>query len=148
MSCQAARQLIQDSLDDTLPRAAQDELQSHLAGCESCAQDHTSLLAAVSVLEALPRVTAPPELLSRLSPELDALASQRPPRRKRVWAWVPGGAIAAGLLIALSVMQFQPAAGPVAEQMAMEPPSSEEILEWVDASAEPGDLFASDLFAF
>ncbi len=143
MSCQAARQLIQDSLDGTLPQASQDELSSHLADCESCKQDHASLLAAVSSLEALPRVAAPAELLSRLAPELDALASQRPrAARKRAWAWVPGGAIAAGLLIALSVTQFQPAADPVPDQVAMESPSAEEILEWVDASAEPSDIFS------
>lgn len=141
MNCQAARQLIQDSLDGSLPPSDADALQEHLARCESCAQDQMSLQATVSALEALPRVTAPPELLSRLSPALDALSSpQAAPRRK--WAWVPGGAIAAGLLVALALTQFQPASQPEAEQVAMEPPSATEILDWVNASAEPADLFS------
>ncbi len=139
MSCQAARQLIQDSLDGDMPQAAQDELFQHLDRCESCAQDHASLSAAVSELEALPRVTAPPELLSRLSPQLDALSRRRKAPRQVVWA--SGGAIAAGLLIALSLTQFQPAGLSGPDQLAMEPPSSEEILEWVDASADPAELF-------
>jgi anti-sigma factor RsiW len=138
MSCQAARQLIQDSLDGDMPQAAQDELFHHLERCESCAQDHASLSAAVSELEALPRIAAPPELLSRLSPQLDALSRRR--KAPRQVAWASGGAIAAGLLIAL-MTQFQPAGLPGPDQVAMEPPTSEEILEWVDASADPTELF-------
>ena len=141
MSCQAARQLIQDALDGALPDAERQELLGHLEGCESCAQDHASLSAAVAGLEALPRVTAPPELLSRLSPALDALGEVRASRRKTAWKWVPGGAIAAGLLIALSLTRLQPAILPSPEQIAMEPPTSAEILQWLDASADPADLF-------
>jgi predicted anti-sigma-YlaC factor YlaD len=141
MTCQAARQMIQDSLDGALPQAIQDELQQHLAGCESCSQDQASLSAAVTALEALPRVTAPPELLSRLSPELDALAAPaKTPRRRAAWAWAPGGAIAAGLLIALSLTRLQPAVSPPPDQLAMEPPSSAEILQWLDASADPAEI--------
>ena len=140
MTSQAARQLIQDSLDGTLPPADQDALQGHMASCESCTQDHASLSAAVSALEALPRVTAPPELLSRLSPELDALARPQASKRRAAWAWAPGGAIAAGLLIALSLTRLQPAVSPPPDQLAMEPPSSAEILQWLDASADPAEL--------
>lgn len=140
MTCQSARQLIQDSLDGMLPPADQDALQLHLASCDTCTQDQTSLSAAVSALEALPRVTAPPELLSRLSPDLDALARPQPTKRRAAWAWAPGGAIAAGLLIALSLTRLQPAVSPPPDQLAMEPPSSAEILEWLDASADPAEI--------
>jgi len=140
MSCQAARQWIQDSLDGNLPAAERQELLGHLAGCESCSRDHASLSAAVAELEALPRLTAPPELLSRLGSELDALAGQRAPHRQTAWKWVPGGAIAAGLLIALTLTRLQPAVSPPPDQLAMEPPSSAEILEWLDASADPAEV--------
>ncbi|MNX11391.1 hypothetical protein D3C86_411510 [compost metagenome] len=140
MSCQAARQWIQTSLDGPMPEADQDALQRHLASCEGCAADYASLSAAVSALEALPHVTAPPDLLSRLSPELDALAGPRAAMRKRIGIWAPGGAIAAGLLIALSLTRLQPAVSPPPDQLAMEPPSAAEILEWVDASADPAEI--------
>ena len=141
MTCQAARQMIQESLDGGLPPAEQEALHGHVATCESCAADQASLAATVSALEALPRVTAPPELLSRLAPELDALSQPQIPVRRRAWAWAPTGAIAAGLLVALALTQFQPTEPQAPDQVAMEPPSAEQILEWVDASAEPSDVF-------
>lgn len=142
MTCQVARQWIQDSLDGTLLPADLEALQGHLETCAACAADHARLREAVSALESLPPVTAPAELLSRLAPELDALSqASAKPARRRAWAWVPTGAIAAGLLVALALTQFQPGPPSDADLVAMEPPSAELILEWVDASAEPMDLF-------
>lgn len=141
MTCQVARQFIQDSLDGSLPQAEREALSQHLAGCAACAQEHASLSKTIEDLAALPRLAAPPELLRRLGPELDAL-SRRPARKPALGAWIPGGAIAAGLLIALGLFQLLPALDPFPQQVAMDFPSSEEILQWVDASADPMDVFA------
>lgn len=146
MSCQSARQLIQDSLDGMLPLSADAELRRHLEGCEGCRRDHASLSQAVSALEALPRIAAPPELLARMTPELDRMDRSRTAAWRR---WAPGGAIAAGLLLALGLTQFQPAdpgsqgpmtLGSLPQEAVVEAPTSAEILQWVDASADPMDF--------
>lgn len=135
MTCQDARLWMQDSLDGTLSPDQRLSLESHLDGCEACRQDDMSLREAVRKLEALPRVTAPPELMLRLGPRLDQLS-----QRKRARRWAPVGMVAAGLLLALGLTRMQPAGAPQApEQFAMEPLTAEEILEWVDASADPDE---------
>lgn len=148
MSCQSARQLIQDSLDGMLLPSNEAELQRHLEGCEGCRRDQSSLSQAVSALEALPRMVAPAELMERMSPELDRLSREASPRR-RMRAWIPAGAIAAGLLVGLALnhqLGSDPlpartaAVAPQPDLLAMEPPSSEQILQWVDASADPMEI--------
>lgn len=134
MSCEAARRLIQGKLDGDLLLAEEEALRAHLSGCEACARDAAALEGVVAALETLPPMPAPEALLSRLKPELDRLS-----RRPKAWRWAVPGAIAAGLVAALSLAQFQ-AGGPASEQVATEPPSAQEILEWVDASADPVDF--------
>ncbi|GEM_PF-2387220 len=136
MNCQAPRQLIQDSLDGNLPQASQAQLLAHLAICEPCSRDLESLQRAVSALEALPRITAPPELLQCLAPQLDQLAL-RTPLLKRV----PARAIAAGFLVAsVAGLAWFGTIPSEPDMVAMEPPSAQEILEWVDASADPAEI--------
>lgn len=135
MTCQDARQWMQDSLDGTLPPDRRLSLDRHLDGCEACRHDAMSLERAVRKLEALPPVSAPPELVLRLGPKLDQLS-----HRQRAWRWAPAGVVAAGLLVALSLTRLQPVGAPPApEQLAMEPLTSEEILEWVDSAADPDE---------
>jgi anti-sigma factor RsiW len=141
MSCDDARRLIQSDLDGDMSDAEADALKAHLGGCTRCAQESAALRQAVAAMDALPALPAPPELMARLGPQLDRLS-----RQKRTWHWAPAGTIAAGLLLALSLGYFQAGSDPTTpgtgrDQLAMEPPSAQEILEWVDASADPTDLF-------
>lgn len=136
MTCEAARLLMQTALDGDLPPGEAEALRGHLDGCEACARDAAALTGAVAALEALPAMPAPPELLARLDPELDRLSRAQQARR-----WAPLGALAAGLIVALSLGQFQERnLGMSPDQLAMDAPSAEEILEWVDAAADPVDF--------
>lgn len=103
-------------VDGELSVAERQELEAHLAGCQSCREELDGLGALVQQLRELPVLSAPPELLASVRRGFDeASAGRAAPRRARVFLR-RAFAIAAGLLLALWVGLGPPVQPPQAPE--------------------------------
>lgn len=107
MTCDEARDRIDDYVDGALDEAAFQEMELHLAGCAECRAEERSLRALLAHAAALPREIAPGrDLWSGIAARLD---EARPAWRRAGWAgWGAGLAAAAGVALALSTALHGP----------------------------------------
>src|SRR5512140_3902734 len=106
MDCRAALGKIEAKADGFLPREAEAELSSHLAGCPACAAEDASISAEGPVLRALTGLRA-----REKAPALDAMWTRvragieetRETRRRssRIgrWVWIPAAVALAALAL-------------------------------------------------
>jgi anti-sigma factor RsiW len=109
MSCNEARELIDDYVDGTLDEAAFQEMELHVAGCAACRAEERSLRALLAHAAALPAEIAPErDLWAGIDARIEAV---RPIwRRPRLLAgWGAVLAAAAGVVLALSAALHGPA---------------------------------------
>ena len=81
-ACEPMAPLIGDLADDRLDRAAREQLDSHLAGCESCRRMANDLLEIRRGSRALPTHAPRPQVWARIAHQL---AAQAPPRPRTFW---------------------------------------------------------------
>jgi Putative zinc-finger len=107
MTCDEARDRIDDYVDGELDEAAFQEMELHLAGCAECRAEERSLRALLAHAAALPREMAPGrDLWAGVEARLD---EARPAWRRPGWAgWGAGLAAAAGVALALSAALHGP----------------------------------------
>lgn len=140
MTCESAREQIQNAVDGRLAPAETEALVLHLHGCASC-RAYSSAMAELdrALSDEASRdaqITAPPELMARLGLE-DGAPVLVPVRvQPSVWRrWLPAGIAAAGLVVAIGIGYFQK---PAPEVASVEAPLSdaEAIHLWIDPEAE------------
>jgi anti-sigma factor RsiW len=107
MTCDEARNRIDDYVDGELDEAAFQEMELHLSGCAECRAEERSLRALLAHAAALPREMAPGrDLWAGIEARLD---QARPAWRRPGWAgWGAGLAAAAGVALALSAALHGP----------------------------------------
>jgi anti-sigma factor RsiW len=109
MTCDEARDRIDDYVDGELDEAAFQEMELHLAGCTECRAEERALRALLAHAAALPREMAPGrDLWAGIGARLD---EARPSWRRGWVGWGAGLAAAAGVALALSTALRGP--GPV-----------------------------------
>lgn len=142
MTCEAAREAIQESLDGAIAPAAQAALTSHLAGCEACRTVQAGLRLTVESLSRAAAhdraVTAPVALLDRLGLASPAPVVAFKPRRR----WLPAGMVAAAVVLVagLAVTLSRPAPeSPMASLPADEAVAVTDA-EWIHAWMGAEDL--------
>jgi anti-sigma factor RsiW len=121
MTCDEARDRIDDYVDGALDEAAFQEMELHLAGCAECRAEERSLRALLAHAAALPREIAPDrDLWAGIEARLD---EARPAGRRAGWTgWAAGLAAAAGVALALSTALHRPVpAGRPANGLALTP---------------------------
>ena len=109
MTCDEARDLMDDYVDGALDEAAFQEMELHVAGCAECRAEERALRALLAHAAALPREILPSrDLWAGIDARLD---EGRPMwRRPRMLAgWGAGLAAAAGVVLALSAALHGPA---------------------------------------
>ncbi len=82
MDCSRVRELLSDYLEDALADRDRAAVAAHLDGCASCAAEAAGLSETIALLSALPRETAPPELLGRVMEGIERGAAGTSRRRK------------------------------------------------------------------
>ena len=75
MTCDRAKDLLQLYLDGVLALSEAQELEGHVAGCATCRADLVHMERLFIAMEALPRVSAPVQLLPRT---MAAIANRSP----------------------------------------------------------------------
>ena len=143
MTCDEARDRIDDYVDGALDEAAFQEMELHLAGCAQCRAEERSLRALLAHAAALPREMAPSrDLWAGIEARLD---EARPTWRRAGWAgWGAGLAAAAGVALALSTALHgpgpagRPANGPTLAPAALrsEDPGASAEREYARAAAD------------
>jgi anti-sigma factor RsiW len=120
MTCDEARDRIDDYVDGELDEAAFQEMELHLAGCPECRAEERSLRALLAHAAALPREIAPGrDLWAGIE---DRLGEARPAWRRPGWAgWGAGLAAAAGVALALSAALHGPGPAGRAENGTLVP---------------------------
>src|SRR4051794_24916704 len=96
MWCRTVRNQLSAYADGELSLPVTRAVEEHLAQCERCAQEHTSLQRLVQVTGTIPMEEVPAELHSRILmrlayAEVDPAPAARRPRRSMMsgpWAWV------------------------------------------------------------
>ncbi len=78
MECDRVRALLSDYLEETLAEGDRAGVASHLDGCARCAAAAEGLAQTLTLLSALPRECAPPELLNRV---MKGIAAEAPGKR-------------------------------------------------------------------
>jgi hypothetical protein len=101
MTCEEARDRLDDYLDGELGEAGLHEVELHLAGCAACAAEERRLRALLAGAAALPREMSPPRDLWPGIAERIAAARPRPARPvvRRVWSWSPALLAAAAAVV-------------------------------------------------
>ena len=110
MTCDEARDRMDDYVDGTLDEAAFQEVELHVATCAECRTDERSLRALLAHAAALPAEQQPPhDLWAGIAERLDdARPWWRPGSRA---GWGAGLAAAAGVILALSAALHGPGPG-------------------------------------
>lgn len=75
MDCDRVRDLLSDYLKEELPDDDRAGVAAHLDGCARCAADAEGLAQTLALLSALPRESAPPELLGRVMKGIERQAA-------------------------------------------------------------------------
>jgi anti-sigma factor RsiW len=105
MNCNESRQLLEAHADGELDLIRQLELEAHLRTCAECSRLSEAVRARRAALRgALPRFTAPPQLVGRIRASLAAADPAPPARSKRapvVWPIWNAAGLAAALALAV-----------------------------------------------
>ncbi|MFQ5424396.1 MAG: anti-sigma factor family protein [Phycisphaerae bacterium] len=96
MDCNQAQPKLGRYLDDACSVDEQAAVAAHLASCASCREEYESLVALTAGLQRSSPVRVPPELWPAIERRLDA-------RRTRVWRRRGSWAIAAGVILAVTL---------------------------------------------
>jgi hypothetical protein len=140
MTCEHARERIDELVDGSLDRAARAELDAHLATCAACAALAEDLEVVRRASRSLPTLDPPERVWSAIARQLPAQQIGRTSARSREWAKV-ALAIAAVLLaavaITLIVRRGRSADTPVAENAA--PAAQTQAPPQVSAAAQGAD---------
>jgi hypothetical protein len=102
MTCDLARERINELVDGDLDRAARAELEAHMATCASCAALAEDLEVVRRASRSLPTIDPPERVWSAIARQLPAHGVARPAGRAREWVKVTL-AIAAVLLAAVAI---------------------------------------------
>ncbi|HET8632060.1 MAG TPA: zf-HC2 domain-containing protein [Thermomicrobiales bacterium] len=97
MTCQQARRLLSDRLDQPLPPAQAEALRAHLAGCADCARYDRALQRGVAGIRALPDVSPSPRVRAAVRERIFAGSRRAGPRGG--WLRQGAGVAAAALLV-------------------------------------------------
>lgn len=109
MTCNEARDLMDDYVDGALDEAAFQEVELHVAGCAECRGEERALRALLAHAAALPEEMTPAR---DLWPGIDARLEGARPRwlhPRMLAGWGAGLAAAAGVVLALSAALHGPA---------------------------------------
>jgi len=102
MTCNEARDLMDDYVDGALEEAAFQEMELHVAGCAECRTEERALRALLAHAAALPAEVMPSrDLWAGIDARLDG-ARPRWLRPRMLAGWGAGLAAAAGVVLALS----------------------------------------------
>lgn len=103
-------EMIQADVDGELPAAERAELESILAGSAEARRFREEMIQVASLMSGLPQVEPPAGLARRILQRLEASATARGRSMRRAWLRPTsyGLAMAAGVLIAISVDRFAP----------------------------------------
>ncbi len=117
MTCEEAKERLDDYVDGTLTEAELHEVELHLAGCAGCAAEERGLRALMARVAAMPREMSPSHDLWPGIAERIAAVRPRPaaPGPRRIWSWSPALlAAAAAVVLALGgrARVWPPATGP------------------------------------
>jgi len=121
MDCPTAREAFSDYIDGALADEAGRTLDAHLGQCEACRRELGSMRSAVSLVEDLPKVTAPTTILDRVRSHV---ANQGSPAKGPTplisgpWRWAIAAAAAAALALAILVGLTSPDDGDDADARA------------------------------
>jgi hypothetical protein len=102
MTCDQARERINELVDGEIDRAGRAELDAHLAACASCAALAEDLEVLRRASRSLPTLDPPERVWSAIARQLPARVSDRSPARSREWVKVTL-AVAAVLLAAVAI---------------------------------------------
>ena len=109
MSCQTAQEFIHAYLDGELDLARSLEVEQHIEQCEICAIAYRNQTTLRSALKDSPLYhSAPAGLEKRIRSSLRREAKSEAGRRVFGWRWLPAGALAFLLLMALVIWQAVP----------------------------------------
>jgi hypothetical protein len=110
MTCEDARDRLDDLVDGALVDAARRAVEAHVQGCPACGEELRQLRALLAEAQALPRERTPPrDLWPGIAREISPPATVAPflPRPRflaRLRSWSPALAAAAVAAVALSVV--------------------------------------------
>jgi len=111
MTCDEARDRMDDYVDGTLDEAAFQEMELHVATCAECRTEERSLRALLAHAAALPAEQPPSrDLWAGIEARLDE-AHPRSWRPGTLMGWGAGLAAAAGIVLALSIALHGPGGG-------------------------------------
>jgi len=116
MTCEEAKERLDDYVDGTLTEAELHEVEIHLAGCAGCAEEERGLRALLARVAEVPREMSPsrdlwPGIAERIAAVRPRPATHGP---RRIWSWSPALlAAAAAVLVALGGLArvWSPATG-------------------------------------
>jgi anti-sigma factor RsiW len=136
--CERTLDALDDYVDGALDEAAFQEVELHLSGCTTCADEHRLLREILRDAAALPRSVAPPRDL------WPGIADRLVARRPQMSRWTMGLAAAAALAMAVTMVTRRaepdarpPAATPVAAATEGLPPALEQAeAEYARATAQ------------
>ena len=117
MTCEEAKDRLDDYVDGTLTEAELHGVELHLAGCAACAEEERGLRALLARVAEMPREMSPSRDLWPGIAERIAAVRSRPaaPAPRRIWSWSPALlAAAAAVVVALGGLArvWPPASGP------------------------------------
>ena len=118
MSCQTAQEFIHAYLDGELDLARSLEVEQHMEQCEACAIAYRNQTALRSALKDGSLYHAAPEKLQkRIRSSLRREAKSEAGRRWVGWRWLPVGAMALILLLALVIWRAAPGLRPAGDDL-------------------------------
>jgi hypothetical protein len=118
MTCELARERINELVDGDIDRAARAELDAHLATCATCAALAEDLEVVRRASRSLPTLDPPERVWTAIARELPARAADRSPGRSPEWVKVTL-AIAAVLLAAVAITVLVRRGRPAEPQVAV-----------------------------
>ncbi len=109
--CNEIRELLSARIDGELSTCDARRLDEHLAGCEDCRRELAEMERVWLGLGALGEPLVPEGLAERMI-RRTAGAERRGRRARLVWSWGAAGAVAAAVLIAVVVLNWEPGVKP------------------------------------
>lgn len=141
MNCGQAIRLLPLWIGRDLADASESEaLRAHLAECPNCASRHSEMQKSLEALQSVSTLALSVEAPGRTSlwPRLVMVLGEVPRRRDQFNGWIPAAAmaLAASVMVGVSVVRFQRDMGDAGSTVFSEPPLSNRT--------EDRDLFRSD----
>lgn len=119
LTCEQAREAMQEDLDEALPLQRDDRLRPHLATCASCRADAARFTALLSSLETLPPAEVPADFADAVMADLpEMLPAAEGPGHVLRWG-IAIAAIFSGLIAALALLVNE--GGPEAARQTLQP---------------------------